>query len=329
MVVGLGITFASKLNPDGSWKGNECPNGAHYTLNIIGMDRPKGKAPPADLSDGQNNGRRIFVHLNDKTKIFLQEGDFDVIDYDGTDGSARFQLPNPDPEVGVPGEPGYSPANDGITEYSVYMRLMGPPGGKIKMYTAATDPDIGEVTSDLQIVRVCTTGPRKFENVSEELLYIYAWYLEVKGQTATWVYDRIPLFDDRLEDYLWYYENQGVRIAQLRFYEGLPTVVRDPEEVPHLLSIRPYEGTQGDTGITITLTGINTDFDNLDNPAVDVDLGDDIAVSNFTVVDDDTITFDIDLDLVLDDDLGWRPVVLYFFDGSHMSIWFEVLDDGA
>ncbi|HEU4514109.1 MAG TPA: hypothetical protein VFR87_13465 [Nocardioidaceae bacterium] len=29
----------------------------------------------------------------------------------------------------------------------------------------------------------------------------------------------IPLFDDRLEDYFWDYENQGLRIAQLRFYE--------------------------------------------------------------------------------------------------------------
>src|SRR5262245_28621593 len=73
-------------------KGNEVPSGAHYNLNLIGIkpDHPK----PVDFSGG--NGRRIFVLLDGRTKILLQKGPFDVIDANGTDGEARFQLPEPD-----------------------------------------------------------------------------------------------------------------------------------------------------------------------------------------------------------------------------------------
>jgi len=43
------------------------------------------------------------------SKIMLTEGDFAVLDANGTDGPAAFQLPNPDPD------------GDGVTEYSVYV----------------------------------------------------------------------------------------------------------------------------------------------------------------------------------------------------------------
>jgi hypothetical protein len=36
--------------------------------------------------------------------------------------------------------------------------------------------------------------------------------------------DGIPLFDDRLQDYFWQYDNNGLRITQLRFYDA-PTNV--------------------------------------------------------------------------------------------------------
>src|SRR5215213_8489563 len=78
--------------------GNGAPKGAHYNLNIIGV--PKGKA----MSNG--SGNVIFVPETGSTKIMLSEGPFDVLDKNGTDGQAAFQLPNPDPE------------NDGTTTYS-------------------------------------------------------------------------------------------------------------------------------------------------------------------------------------------------------------------
>ena len=222
LVLALAVALSAGIGLVQAGKGNDCPSGPHYNLNIIGMEKGKNE----NIGCGQ--GHRIFVQMSKtdrvKTKILLQEGDFAVIDCDGTDGTARFQLPNPDPD------------NDGVTEYSVYIRVLGKPGGDIIMTTCATDPLTGEpVCSDLQVIKVRETGKgkQKFDNVSAELLYIYAWVCTevdpVTGECIAWEYMRVPLFSDLLEGYLWDYDNNGVRIAQLRFYEVSTTV---PEPVP-------------------------------------------------------------------------------------------------
>ena len=181
--------------------GNGAPSGAHYNLNIIGVPKNKSAAMTGD------NGRRIFVRLDGKSAIYLSEGPFQVLDANGTDGSARFQLPNPDPE------------NDGITLYSVYARALGKPGGKATMQTCATDPLSGEVYCSVEaLVAVRESGGSKFTNVSKQLLYAY---IDLDGDG---VVERYPLFDDRLEDYFWNYDNQGLKLLQLRFYE-IPTNV--------------------------------------------------------------------------------------------------------
>jgi len=176
--------------------GNGAPSGAHYNLNIIGV--PKDKT--ADMTG--DNGHRIFVKLEGKTKIMLAEGDdYQVTDANGTDGTAAFTLPNPDPE------------NDGITTYSVYARAVGKPGGISTMTTCATDPVTGEEVCSLEtLLSVRGTGKPTFSNVSRELLYIYA-DLDDDGTV-----ERVPLFDSRLEDYLWSYDNNGLKVLQLRFY---------------------------------------------------------------------------------------------------------------
>jgi len=181
--------------------GNGSPSGAHFNLNIIGMDKDKS----ADMNG--NNGHRIFVVLWGNTKIMLKEGDFQVLDANGTDGRAEFQLPNPDPE------------NDGVTEYSVFARALGKPGGSSTTTTCATDPVTGEeYCSIYSMVLVRNKGKSSFSNVSRELLYIYA---DIDGDGDV---ERLPLFDGALDEYYWSYDNQGLRLAQLRFYE-VPTDV--------------------------------------------------------------------------------------------------------
>lgn len=175
--------------------GNGAPSGSHFNLNIIGV--PKGKSATMD----SNSGRRIFVPLEGSTKIGLREGDFAVIDANGTDGSAAFQLPNPDPD------------NDGITTYSVYARALGKPGGSSTMTTCATDPVTGDLYCSInQLVSVRGTGKTSFSNVSKQLLYVYA---DIDGDG---VVDRVPLFSDSLQDYYWQYDNSGLKLLQLRFY---------------------------------------------------------------------------------------------------------------
>lgn len=187
--------------------GSGAPSGAHYNLNIIGV--PKNKT--ADMTGSQ--GHRIFVPVIGKAKIMLSEGEFAVLDANGTDGNgAAFQLPNPDVD------------GDGTTEYSVYVRALGKPGGSAKMQSCYTDGvtaetwcavDIDGGVSQIDITR--TKGRSTFTNVSKDLLYVdVCLAVDLAGNCTDSVVQ--PLFSDDLDSYFWEYDNNGLRVAQLRFY---------------------------------------------------------------------------------------------------------------
>lgn len=176
--------------------------GAHYNLNIIGV--PKGKT--ADMSG--NNGRRIFVPRFGSSQIKLSEGPFNVLDANGTDGSASFQLPSPDPD------------GDGTTAYSVFARALGKPGGSSRTTTCLTDATGETYCSIYSMVLVRNTGKSTFDNVSKELLFVY---IDTDGDGDADV--RQALFADPLADYYWQYDNAGLHLAQLRFYEQIKTTV--------------------------------------------------------------------------------------------------------
>ena len=181
--------------------GSGSPNGPHYNLNIIGV--PKSKS--ADMTG--SSGHRIFVKLEGKSKISLYEADdFKVLDGNGTDGKASFQLPNPDPN------------NDGITEYSVWSRALGKPGGKSKTTTCAVDELDQEWCSTMSMVLVREKGKSSFTDVSKQLLYVY---VDLDGDGTV---ERYPLFDSALQDYFWDYDNNGMKLVQLRFYEVVSDV---------------------------------------------------------------------------------------------------------
>ncbi|WP_413288097.1 hypothetical protein [Bdellovibrio sp. HCB337] len=166
--------------------------GGCYNLELIAQ-----KSKSVSLTG--SNGHSLFLGLGVRTKISLQEGDFNVIDRNGTDGTASFSLPNPDP------------TNSGITKYSVFMRLVGKPGSSVNMGTCAYDA-VGELFCSQDTIDMSrVAGTSKFTNVSQQLLYIYA---DVDGDG---VVDRVPLFDSRLEEYFWQVDTQGRLHAQLRF----------------------------------------------------------------------------------------------------------------
>jgi hypothetical protein len=204
--------------------GNGAPSGAHYTLNIIGV--PKDKSP--DFTGG--NGHRIFVDLGKtgelaNTRINLTEGDFAVTDANGTDGVAGFQLPNPDPDL------------DGTTSYSVYVRALGKPGGKATMQSCYEDATgtwcAANFTGGVEPITIQRTksGVAKFVNVSKDLLFVdfcMTWDAGLDGVLGTaddvcTSVDQIPLFSSKDLSYYWSYDNEGLKLAQLRFYE-VPTV---------------------------------------------------------------------------------------------------------
>lgn len=189
-------------------KGNDAPGGAHYNLNIIGM--PKGKT--ADMTVDQ--GHRIFVPLTGVSKIMLIEGDdFMVLDANGTDGTASFQLPNPDPD------------GNGMTSYSIWLRALGTPGGKAVITTCA-DADLTaeyyEVCSSDPLTVESTKGPSKFTNETKKLLTIYVdetfSFTNGDGDLVNIPAGRYTIFDPIFEDYFWSYDNDGLKLLQMRFY---------------------------------------------------------------------------------------------------------------
>ena len=202
--------------------GNGAPSGAHFTLNIIGMKHDKN----AEMDE--LGGHVIFVDLGSRTgdavttKIMLTEGEFAVLDKNGTDGRAGFQLPAP----------------AGGTAYQVFARPLGTPGGMAKMTTCAEEvvvdgvPVVDEVCSTENEVFVRSTGKSRFENVTQSLTTIVidddvtATYGETTAYAACGGTDtdgddapiRVDLFNACLENYFWKYDNNGLRILQVRFY---------------------------------------------------------------------------------------------------------------
>ena len=194
--------------------GNGAPSGSHYTLNLIGV--PKSKS--TDMTG--DNGRRMFVPLDGRTRINLSEGDFQVLDANASDGRGSFQLPNPDADL------------DGTTSYSVYVRALGKPGGSATMQSCYEDGtgtwcavDFAGGVDPITVTR--STGKSSFTNVSKDLLYIdfcAEWDLE----GACLDVDQLPLFSDATLGYYWDYDNHGLKLAQLRFYEVETVTGWDP-----------------------------------------------------------------------------------------------------
>ena len=202
----IALVFSTSVFAGKGGNGNGFPSGAHYNLNLIGTGDKD-----ADMKG--NKGHRIFVPLNGNAKIYLQEGDFRVIDANGTDGDgAKFQLPAADADC------------DGYSDYSVYVRELGAPGGSAVMTTCLED-EFGEVYCSSESVELeRKKGKSTARNVSKELLTVLI-YDEDRDR---WI--RTPLFGDDSYGYLWDYNNNGLRLAQLRFYDEFTMIDVDPDD---------------------------------------------------------------------------------------------------
>jgi len=203
--------------------GNGAPSGPHYNLNIIGVENPK--TAPMTGSDRHT----IFVGLGGKdttvtSKIYLMPGDFGVCDGNAFDPAfdcfgaqiqaqgAVFQLPC---NTAVPTD---ITCGAGTTQasYSVWARALGQPGGSAVITTCATDETGAVVCSTDNTLDVLTRHPGKveFTNVTKELTSLSACYL----QNGAIVCQTVPLFSGGLQGFYWQYDNNGLRLAQLRFY---------------------------------------------------------------------------------------------------------------
>ena len=199
-------------------------NGPHYNLNIIGVNQPKN----ATLTD--SNRHSIFVGLGSKdnkitTTIWLKPGtDFVVCDGNGFDAAydcdgvpfknqgATFQLPcntylNYDPTLGCP-------TDVAQRSYLVWARALGKPGGNATVMTCATEKATGEQVCSTNNVLTLKRNPGKsvWQDATSELTSLVA---DINGDG---VLDTVSLFADGFTDFLWQYDNNGLKLAQLRFY---------------------------------------------------------------------------------------------------------------
>lgn len=216
--------------------GNGCPSGPHYNLNIIGVSNPK----TADM-DG-SNGHVIFVALDGKSKINLVEGDdYAVLDANAFDSDgALLQLPDPGLDPYRIGQD--MTGVDTISDYSVFVRPLGKPGGWANITTCADllDSDFAGLLSG-KFVKVLNKagyfggwasveqvgqditfrpkGKSKFTNVTAELLTIvFKVEVELADETVIVEYVRVPIFDDIIENEYWEYDNNKLKLLQVRFY---------------------------------------------------------------------------------------------------------------
>jgi hypothetical protein len=204
MVLAVTLLASASLAPRAFATGNGAPSGPHYTLNIHGVANGQG------FSGNNQNG--IFVPLYGKCTINLVQAatyDFGVLQPDCVNNPpASFELPAPcaiSPTTGL--------CSGTTTVYSVWARALGTPGGSSSMQTCAYDATGTLVCSINAFVSVQarSSGKSSFTNVSSDLLFLTTC---VNGKTVS-----TPLFSQNYQNYLWQYDNQGLRLLQLRFYQ--------------------------------------------------------------------------------------------------------------
>ena len=250
VVFGYGSAFA---DPEGIPDADRL-----FKFNIIGMQNPK------NVNMDQGSGGVIFVNLNEPSQINLvcsddpevlemypdlEEGGFDILDKDATDSGnidpspgAILALPDPGLDPYVIGEKGDA---DVWSNYSIYIRSLGKPGGWATITTCAevledalaawlSKADIrilnaagafGGYASIEQVGQSITERPKGksiFTNVTAPLLTIVL-KIEIldgpEGAVIDTIYVRIPIFDSMLEKEYWEYDNHGLKLLQVWIYD--------------------------------------------------------------------------------------------------------------
>lgn len=193
--------------------GSDIPdNGAHYNLNIIGV--PHGKT--ADMTDSSRH--TIFVPLGANGAVksckinvvrnTTSPSQFEVLDGNATDGSATIAVPFQD---------------YGTMSFNVYATALGTPGGQANVDATVTFKD-GTYGSLLMGSFELKRGKGSPKPVDISDIFRASGWIDVDASGTfdstidtsfddVWVFN-VPTF----LSYLWDYDNQGLKLMQVRFY---------------------------------------------------------------------------------------------------------------
>lgn len=210
--------------------GNPCPGEKEYQVNIIGV--PKGKNP--DMTG--NNGHRIFVNLDKKSSIYMT-GDtdqdsgnglqcgtsFTVLDANGTDNDGATLL--------VPCTNVNSESTSPGACYDVSITALGTPGGHVDVdvlceFADGTIADIDAGTCDTGTIDFFLDrghGKPVQKDITNYLRATGCFDTDASGDctNADVNFNNVWIFNlESLLDYYWDYDNDGLRVSQVRFCEG-------------------------------------------------------------------------------------------------------------
>ena len=209
---------------------NPCPGDKEYQVNIIGVPKTKN----ANLTGGE--GHRIFVPLNGVTKIYmtgdtstaagLQCGNsFHVTDANGTDGSATLV---------VPCENVNAESEDTGLCFDVWATPLGTPGGSAEVDVVCTFDEtvVAELSEgscedvplgsfDFDLVR--NNGQPVQKDITNFMRADGCFDTDGSGtcDSGERTFNNVWIFNlEALQEYFWEYDNNGLRVAMVRFCEG-------------------------------------------------------------------------------------------------------------
>ena len=225
------VAFAFVVGTALAQNNNPCPGEKEYQVNIIGVPKTKN----VNMTGG--NGHRIFVPLNGVTKIYmtgdtstasgLQCGNsFYVEDANATDGSGKLVVPcdnvNAESEdVGVC--------------FDVFATPLGTPGGRAEVDVVCTfdetvvETDIDEGSCedvplgsfDFDLVR--NSGAPVQKDITNFMRASGCFDTDGSGtcDQGEKTFNNVWIFNlEALQEYFWEYDNDGLRVAMVRFCEG-------------------------------------------------------------------------------------------------------------
>lgn len=193
--------------------GSDIPdNGTHYNLNIIGV--PHGKT--ADMTDSSRH--TIFVPLGANGDVkscqinvvrnIANPDQFEVLDGNATDGSATIAVPFQD---------------YGTLSFNVYATALGKLGGQANVDATVTFEDgtyASLLMGSFELKRA--KGSPKPVDISD--IFRASGWIDVDASgtfdpTVDTSFNDVWVFNvPTLLSYFWDYDNQGLKLMQVRFY---------------------------------------------------------------------------------------------------------------